>query len=237
MRPSEAAALERADIVFWIGAPLTPWLSDAIGTLAPDARLIGLLETEGTYLLNAKGEEGHDHSHDHGPIDPHAWLDPRNAKVWLAVIADALAESDPENATLYRANRDAALAETDALEAKVADALVPLRDRSFAVYHDALGYLESRFGLASDFALIDSEAEGPSPRRIARLRDLAASRDVTLLFAERGANDALAAAVFEGNDVTVCIIDPLGAELAPGPRLYWDTLTKLSETMNRCSRE
>ena len=34
MRPSEAAALEDADIVVWIGPDLTPWLEDAIGTLA-----------------------------------------------------------------------------------------------------------------------------------------------------------------------------------------------------------
>ncbi|PIP97144.1 MAG: zinc transporter, partial [Rhodobacterales bacterium CG18_big_fil_WC_8_21_14_2_50_71_9] len=37
LRPSEAAALERADVVFWVGAALTPWLEGAIDALAGDA--------------------------------------------------------------------------------------------------------------------------------------------------------------------------------------------------------
>jgi zinc transport system substrate-binding protein len=37
LRPSEAAALQNADLVFWIGDDLTPWLTDTIETLAPNA--------------------------------------------------------------------------------------------------------------------------------------------------------------------------------------------------------
>jgi zinc transport system substrate-binding protein len=34
LRPSEAAALQEADIVFWMGEDLTPWMEDAVETLA-----------------------------------------------------------------------------------------------------------------------------------------------------------------------------------------------------------
>ena len=54
------------------------------------------------------------HGHDHGPEDPHVWLSPANARAWLGVIADALAEADRENAGAYRANAEAAQAEIDA---------------------------------------------------------------------------------------------------------------------------
>jgi zinc transport system substrate-binding protein len=37
MRPSEAAMLERADVVFWVGPDLEMFLSGALGTLASDA--------------------------------------------------------------------------------------------------------------------------------------------------------------------------------------------------------
>ena len=37
LRPSEAAAIQDADLVFWIGSNLTPWLENAIETLAKDA--------------------------------------------------------------------------------------------------------------------------------------------------------------------------------------------------------
>lgn len=72
LRPSEAGALQEADIVVWIGPDLTPWLGDAIATLADDATLLTLLEAEGTLELpvreNALFEA---HAHDHGDNDDH----------------------------------------------------------------------------------------------------------------------------------------------------------------------
>ena len=52
LRPSEAQALQDADLVFWIGEDLTPWMADAVETLAPDAAVTALLETDGTTLLS-----------------------------------------------------------------------------------------------------------------------------------------------------------------------------------------
>jgi len=74
LRPSEAAALQDADLVFWMGKDLTPWMADAVETLSNDAAVVTLLETEGTILLDfregalfeahAHGDEGHkDHDH------------------------------------------------------------------------------------------------------------------------------------------------------------------------------
>jgi zinc transport system substrate-binding protein len=78
LRPSEAAALQDADLVFWIGPDLTPWLESAIDTLAGNATAVELIETEGTTELPKResalfephqhGDEGHgeDHEgHDH----------------------------------------------------------------------------------------------------------------------------------------------------------------------------
>ena len=47
MRPSEARALDQADVVFWVGEALTPWLSGPIENLAADAHVIELIEAEG----------------------------------------------------------------------------------------------------------------------------------------------------------------------------------------------
>ena len=75
MRPSEAARLQAADIVFWVGEGLTPWLEDAIGSLAADAVSVELMEAPGVALLEF-GEEGHaDHDDDHGRKDKHAHED------------------------------------------------------------------------------------------------------------------------------------------------------------------
>jgi len=71
LRPSEATAMQEADIVFWIGPDLTPWLSGAIETLATNAATTTLLEAEGTIELEFRESalfEAHahnDHSGDH----------------------------------------------------------------------------------------------------------------------------------------------------------------------------
>jgi zinc transport system substrate-binding protein len=76
LRPSEAAALQNADLVIWIGADLTPWLTDTIETLAPDAAVTALLEADGTIELEFREGalfEAHDHDEegDHGGEDDH----------------------------------------------------------------------------------------------------------------------------------------------------------------------
>jgi len=69
LRPSEAAALQEADLIFWIGDGLTPWLHDAIETLSPDAAVSGLLQAEGTIRLGFREGavfEAHDHTPEQG---------------------------------------------------------------------------------------------------------------------------------------------------------------------------
>ena len=48
LSPSEAQALQDADLVFWIGEGLTPWLERSLENLAPDSQKIELLEAKGT---------------------------------------------------------------------------------------------------------------------------------------------------------------------------------------------
>ena len=48
LSPSEAEALEEADLVFWIGEGLTPWLERSLENLSPDSKKIELLEAKGT---------------------------------------------------------------------------------------------------------------------------------------------------------------------------------------------
>jgi zinc transport system substrate-binding protein len=86
LRPSEAAALQNANLVFWIGPDLTPWLTDTIETLAPDAAVTELLEADGTIELEFREgalfeahedhedheEEGHGDDSDHKDDGDHA---------------------------------------------------------------------------------------------------------------------------------------------------------------------
>ncbi|MEX0328414.1 MAG: zinc ABC transporter substrate-binding protein [Ruegeria sp.] len=74
LRPSEAAALQNADLVFWMGEDLTPWMENAIETLAEGATVTSLLESDGTVLLDFREDalfEAHDHGDDHADHDDH----------------------------------------------------------------------------------------------------------------------------------------------------------------------
>ena len=83
LRPSEAAALQDANLVFWIGSGLTPWLTDTIETLAPNANVTELLEADGTIELEFREgalfeahddheEDEHRDDDDHKEEDDHA---------------------------------------------------------------------------------------------------------------------------------------------------------------------
>ncbi|MFK7764598.1 MAG: zinc ABC transporter substrate-binding protein [Roseobacter sp.] len=67
LRPSEAAALQDADLVFWMGEDLTPWMEDDLETLATNASITSLLSAPETELLDFREGalfEAHDHSNE-----------------------------------------------------------------------------------------------------------------------------------------------------------------------------
>ncbi|QDL91465.1 zinc transporter [Paroceanicella profunda] len=258
LRPSEAAALQRADIVFWIGEDLTPWLEGPISELAAGAESVQLLETPGTTELTFRGgatfephshsgeeahgddhdahseERGHDEHDHHGHHDPHAWLDPENARVWLDVIAGRLSALDPEHAATYAANATAGRAELESLSQDINAQLAGLRDRPFIVFHDAYQYFENRFGLAAAGAITLGDATAPGAARIAEIRDKVAALGVTCAFSEPQFNPGLLRTVFQGETTKTGVLDPLGSDIPTGPGLYPQLLRHLANGLSDC---
>jgi len=82
MRPSEARALQDADLVFWIGPTMETFMVSALEAHAKHAQAIALVETPGIveHELREGGafeghdhsHEGHDHAHEHDEEDAHA---------------------------------------------------------------------------------------------------------------------------------------------------------------------
>jgi zinc transport system substrate-binding protein len=259
MRPSEAAALADAELVVWMGEALTPWLGRAVDALSSEAHSLELLDAEGTLLLGYRqgaAFDVHDHAgeaHDEGDhaqagahggaqeglqgaggIDPHAWLDPENAELWLDAIAAALAEADPGNAGLYARNAAEGRAEIDALTAQLSQTLAPVRGRAFIVFHDAFHYFEHRFGLEAAGAISLGDASSPSPARIAEIRETLRRTGARCVFAEPQFARDLIATVAEGTGARAATLDPLGAALEPGPELYARLMRKLVHDLLDC---
>ncbi|MBT0956090.1 zinc ABC transporter substrate-binding protein [Alphaproteobacteria bacterium KMM 3653] len=178
-----------------------------------------------------EGEDHHDHHHAPGSVDPHAWLDPQNAAIWLDVIAEELAKADPENAAQYRANAEAGKAEIAAASAVVAQQVEAVGQAGFFVAHDAYAYFEAAFGLHARGAVSDSDAARPGPARIQTLAE--ASGDVSCLWVEPQTNTDLGEQVLGEGKVQV--MDPLGAELPRGAGFYPALITALGEGAGACA--
>lgn len=72
LRPSEARALDQADVVVWMGHALAPWLEGPVENLAGEAVVVELLEHPQTILLDVReGATFGAHDHDHGDHDDH----------------------------------------------------------------------------------------------------------------------------------------------------------------------
>ena len=235
LRPSEAAALEQADLVVWIGPGLTPWMEKSVRTLARDAKQITLMEIDNTILLPARDDAvfGKD-EHDHGPVDPHGWLDPMNGRVWLAAIAKELAALDPKNAVLYRTNAAAGQIELDSAMNEAAEILAGMNDVQFAVSHDAFQYFEARFELAPKAAIFAGDARAPGPARIAALRQSVQANAIACLIAEPQFDQSFVGLVLDRSDATIVELDPLGAAIDPGPGLYVALIAKMAAGLAAC---
>jgi zinc transport system substrate-binding protein len=233
MRPSQAALLENADVVVAIGPALTPWLEKPLTALASEATQIMLLDVEGTKLLDYRGGHAHDHGHDRDDdTDPHAWLDPSNAQVWVTAIAETLAETDPAHAAVYRANADASRNALIALEADWQTALKEVG--RYGVHHDAYQYFEARFGLENAFVIREDDAHQPGPARIAELRAEIGKEPVACVFVEPFVNQGLVKTVLEGSDALILELDPIGVNFELGAGLFPQVLQEMANTFAQC---
>lgn len=255
LRPSQARALQAADLVVWVGPGLTPWLVKPVETLAAGADKLELLGAQGTHTVpfreDAGGGEDHDdhghdahnknesedQGHDHeGGIDPHAWLDPQNAHIWLGLIAEHLARADPENAARYHANATASQAALSTLVVELTAQLTPMKSRPYVTFHDAYQYFEARFGLTPVGTVSLSDATAPSPASLAHLRDILAQTGVTCAFSEPQFDPALLH-VAVGKGATILPLDPMGSRLSPGAELYGDMLRDMGAAFATCASQ
>lgn len=284
LRPSDAAALQQADIIFWTGHQFEVFLEDALGTLAPNALAVALGEAPGITLLPVReggAFEGHDHAahaehdhgdhdshdhdshdhdshdheahdddhaghdhaadahdahagHDHGEMDMHTFLDPANAKAMVDLIETTLAKADPDNAAVYAQNAAAERLALDALIATVTARLEPVRGRPIIVFHDAYQYFEARFGLNVAGSVTVSPENLPGADRIAEIRDKLKTLEAACVFAEPNFDARIVDVLVEGTSARTGTLDPEGAALEPGPRLYDRLILGLADGLLAC---
>lgn len=149
-------------------------------------------------------------------------------------LATRLAEHDPDNADAIRDNRDALLQRIDELDATIAEQLAPVRDQRFMVFHDAYQYFEQHYGLNAAGSISVDPSRMPGARRLSELRTRLAQGDVACLFTEPQFRPALAETVAEGTGTRLGMLDPIGAELEPGPDAWFHLMQGMADGFTDC---
>ncbi len=260
LRPSDAVALQDADVVFWVGPELETFLEGVIDALAADARSVTLMDVVATAPDHHDGhgthhaetepggepvdaaydeDHGHDHDHDHahGDVDPHIWLDPVLAEAMVGVIAETLVAVDPAHAETYQRNRAKLIIALDALTEELAAQLAPVTDQPFMVFHDAYAHLADRFDLTVAGVVTVSPERPPGAARVQAVRDDLANGTVVCLFDEPQFDPRLVETLTEGTRIRRGTLDPLGADLDGGPDLYQALMRRNAIALIACLQE
>ena len=237
LKPSQAAALQAADVVFWMGPELETFLTGPIKTIASGATAEALDDAPGLVKLKPRAGglfEADDDGDSDVPVDPHLWLDPENAKAMAADIETTLAKADPENSERYAKNLAALDKRLDALVDTTKQQLRPIADKPFIVFHDAYQYFDKRFGLNTIGAITISPETAPGAARVSEIHDKIASAGAVCVFSEPEFEPKIVEVVTEGTDARTGVLDPLGAQLTPGPDLYDNLISDLSKSLTDC---
>ncbi len=226
LKPSEAAALAGADLVFWIGPGLEGFLRRPLADLKPGARAVALSRAPGIDLLAAPGGGA--------VMDMHLWLDPANARAMAKAMASVLAERDPARASLYAANARAAAVALEALELELQTTLASVAGRPFVVFHDAYRYFQRRYGLNAVGAVTAGSDRPLGAGQTAALYERARRQGAACVFAEPQFSPRAVAAVAEAIGARTGVLDPLGQGLELGPGLYAAMMRGLAKSLVSC---
>jgi zinc transport system substrate-binding protein len=246
--PQQIADLGKADVVFIVGRGLEAKLSQISGSEAVNGKRFVELSTVPGIATQPIREGGaweaheHDHDHDHGEekaegvlsFDPHVWLDPENAKAMAAAVAVELARADPANADSYAKNAEAFARALDALSGQIAAELAPVKEAPYVVFHDAYQYFEKRFGLNPAGSISDVSAKAPSAKRLKEVRGKIKDVKAACVFREPQYDSKMVETVIEGTGARPGVLDPLGADIPPGPQAYQQLLSRLSGDLKAC---
>ena len=156
-----------------------------------------------------------------GEKDPHCWMSPRRVEKMVKIIAAELAAADPPNAESYQKNAASYQAELKKLDEEIKSSLAGVSGQSFIVYHPAMGYFASDYGLK--MIALEEEGKEATPAQFKAVIDKAKKEKIKVIFyqAEMDSKQAQTLARELGGQAELI------APLAPD---YIDNLRKTGQT-------
>jgi len=180
--PRDVVKAQSADLVLWNGLYLERWFERFFEgvkgvphvTLTDGIEPVGI--SEGPYT---------------GKPNPHAWMSPSNALIYVENIRKALAEHDPANAEVYQKNAEAYATQIKALDEPLRKRLgaIPLGKRWLVTSEGAFSYLARDYGMRELYLWPINADEQGTPQQVRRVIDLVREHEVPVVFSESTISD------------------------------------------------
>lgn len=211
--PLDIVKAQSADLVLWNGMNLERWFEQFFDNVRD---VPGAVVTEGIAPMGITD----------GPYtgkpNPHAWMSPSNALIYVENIRKALAKHDPANAEIYAQNAARYAEQIKAVEAPLRARLaaIPEAQRWLVTSEGAFSYLARDLGFKELFLWpINADQQG-TPQQVRRVIDTVRQEKIPVVFSESTISDKAARQVAKETGARyggVLYVDSLSAENGPVP--------------------
>ncbi len=196
---AQMAAVSRARLVVLNGADLEFWAPQVLDA-AQHADLEVVVLSEGMDLLR-EGDTDH--------ANPHLWLSPKRAMVYVERIRDALMTVDPEGQATYQANAERYLEELRALDAEIEQAVAGFATREVIIY-PAWDYFLMDYGLQAAAYVEAYPGKEPSPQYLAQVVEVVKRTGARAVFTRTQFPPQAAQTIATETGAQLLPLDPLG---------------------------
>ena len=224
--PGDIVKAQEADLVLWNGFNLERWFEKFFQNVS-DVPSVTL--TEGVEPMGiSEGPYS-------GKPNPHAWMSPSNALIYVENIRKALAEHDPANAETYKRNAEAYAAKIKALDEPLRKRLaaIPESQRFLVTSEGAFSYLARDYDMREAYLWPINADEVGTPKQVRKVIDLVRANKIPVVFSESTISDRAAKQVANETGARyggVLYVDSLSAADGPVPT-FLDLLNVTVETI------
>ncbi|MEE9335563.1 MAG: metal ABC transporter substrate-binding protein [Granulosicoccaceae bacterium] len=224
--PKDIAKAKNVDLILWNGMNLELWFNKFLSHLDNVPQVV---VTDGIVPM------GINTGPYTGKPNPHAWMSPTDAQIYIDNISAAMAIADPENADTYQRNAEAYKAQvTETIEPlKAQIAAIDEKRRWLVTSEGAFSYLARDFGLKELFLWpINADAQG-TPKQVKAVIDTMRSENISAVFSESTVSDKPAKQVARETGSHyggVLYVDSLSKSDGPVPS-YLDLLRVTTQTI------
>ncbi|MDX1976858.1 MAG: metal ABC transporter substrate-binding protein [Pseudanabaenaceae cyanobacterium bins.68] len=175
--PQDLVRGQQAQLIFENGLNLEKWAARFYTSL-PQVTQVTL--SQGVKAINI-AEDAY-----RGKPNPHAWMSPRNALIYVQNIQRALSQADPDHASIYAANAQAYSERIKELDQKLRQAIaqVPAAKRYLVTCEGAFSYLAADYGLKEAYLWAVNAEQQATPQQVQRVIQLVKQQQIPAVFCE-----------------------------------------------------